>query len=144
MTRIMLVQVTETSSVSLYNLNLQRLQTPSMFPSIPMEISSPVQYLGFVDIQHPLKMQYVNSFIQSKRKVGLHTLDNHSPWTLHLYQWKLYAIKLVSIYYFLTAEQTTTVWTLRLPTCNHCNSLNCFQDEICSFTNARWPSVLNF
>lgn len=79
----MLVQVTKTSSVSLYNLHLQSLQTPSMLPSIPMEISSLVQYFGFAGTQHPLKMQYINSFIQSKRKVGLHTLDNHSPWTLH-------------------------------------------------------------
>lgn len=98
MTHIMLVQVTKTSSVSLYNLPLQRLQTPSMFPSIPMEISSLVRYWGFVDIKHPLKMQCINPFIQSTRKVGLHTLDNHSPWTLHLYEWKLYVIKMVSIY----------------------------------------------
>lgn len=50
MTHIILVQVTKTSSVSLYNLHLQKLQTPRMSPSIPMEISSLVQYLGFVDI----------------------------------------------------------------------------------------------
>lgn len=57
MTHIMLVQVTKTSSVSLYNLHLQKLQTPRMFPSILMEISSLMQYLGFKD---SLKRQYIN------------------------------------------------------------------------------------
>lgn len=47
------------------------------------------------------EMQCINLFIQSKIKVGLHILDNHdnhSPWTSLFYQWKLYVIKLVSIY----------------------------------------------
>lgn len=95
---IMLVQVSKTSNVSLYSLHLQRPQTPSVFLSILMEISSPLQYFGFEDIQCPLNMQYIGSFIQSKSKVGLHTLGNHSPWTLQFYQWKLWVIKLVSIY----------------------------------------------
>lgn len=76
---IMLVQVSKTSNVSLYNLHLQRPQTPSMFLSILMEISIPLQYLGFEDIWHPLKMKYINSFIQSKKAKLDYTL-----WTIIL------------------------------------------------------------